>query len=164
MADATAARRPASVPWSYRLIEAVPFPPIGVGVAIALVLLAAYLGVEVATGRLSAALARGDSSRILRGMSIVLVLLAYLPTAQVYLTRWTRRHVEALGPLLCDPVGAPAGSRTALASRWSRLGYRSANAILTRDDEVVHVREEEDLFRLIGLPWVPPEKREVFPL
>jgi DNA polymerase/3'-5' exonuclease PolX len=49
-----------------------------------------------------------------------------------------------------------------LAARWSRLGYRSANAILTRGDEVVHVREEEDLFRLIGLPWVPPEKREVF--
>ena len=70
--------------------------------------------------------------------------------------------VDNWGLQLAIRTGSADYSHHALAARWSRLGYRSANAILTRGDEVVQVREEEDLFRLIGLPWVPPDKREVF--
>jgi len=71
-----------------------------VGLSLAGLLFVVGLGLESATGRLEPFLARDDSPNIARGLAVLLVLLAYLPTAQIYLARWTRLHVEALRPLL----------------------------------------------------------------
>lgn len=49
----------------------------------------------------------------------MLVVLAYLPTAQVYLARWTRRHVQLLQPLLRE--GADLALGNTYLSRSSRV-------------------------------------------
>lgn len=67
---------------------------------LAAALIAAFIGFEIVSGRLEGFLARDESERFTRGLTVLLVLLAYLPTAQFYLARWTRRHVDSLRPLL----------------------------------------------------------------
>jgi hypothetical protein len=91
---ATAARPDLeSGPWSLRLFEATRLPPVGVGLLLAGALLALYVGIEFATQDRDIA-----NATHLRGVAILLVTLAYVPTAHVYLTRWTRRNLRALAP------------------------------------------------------------------
>ncbi|MDX1385719.1 MAG: hypothetical protein R3190_18855, partial [Thermoanaerobaculia bacterium] len=99
--------------WSLRLFEAVPLPPVGVGLLLAGALLAAYVGFELAAQTPEAA----NPTRV-RGMVIMLATLAYVPTAQAYLTRWTRRNLRALAPVAVPapaataPIGAAVGRAT----------------------------------------------------
>ena len=86
--------------WSRRLYDRLGLPPIWTGIALAALLFAAVLGVETATGRLEGFLAAEGSARIVRGLAVQLILLGYLPTAQLYLARWTRLHVDTLRPQL----------------------------------------------------------------
>jgi DNA polymerase/3'-5' exonuclease PolX len=48
-----------------------------------------------------------------------------------------------------------------LAKRWVALGYTSIDGFLTKGGQRVEVREEKDLFRLIGVPYVEPELRNM---
>jgi len=48
-----------------------------------------------------------------------------------------------------------------LARGWVKHGYKSENGMLQRFGGNVECREEEDLFRMAGIEWVDPEKREV---
>jgi len=69
---------------------------------------------------------------------------------------------ENWGLIFAIRTGSAAFSHHILATGWVRAGYRSVGGTLrTRDGSVVPVREERDLFRLIGVPWVNPEAREV---
>jgi len=86
--------------WSRRLYDRIGLPPIWIGISLAALSFMAVLGVESATGRLEGFLARDDSARIGRGLAVQLILLGYLPTAQLYLAGWTRLHVDMLRPLL----------------------------------------------------------------
>jgi DNA polymerase/3'-5' exonuclease PolX len=53
-------------------------------------------------------------------------------------------------------------SREVLATGWVKAGYRSEDGRLrARDGSIIPVREEHDLFDLLGIPWVTPEAREV---
>lgn len=67
-------------------------------------------------------------------------------------------------------TGSAGYSHQVLATGWTKKGYHSKEGILYRTENrgevnasprVVHVREEHELFDLIGIPYCDPEKREV---
>jgi len=57
-------------------------------------------------------------------------------------------------------TGSRDFSHYKLASRWKKLGYESKHGVLWKDDEPTYVREEKDLFKLLGRDWVEPEDRD----
>ena len=72
--------------------------------------------------------------------------------------------VDNFGHILAIRTGSAEYSRQVLAGGWVRAGYRSRDGYLRADlgtGDIVPVREERDLFELIGIPWAEPEMREV---
>ena len=63
------------------------------------------------------------------------------------------------GNIFAMRTGSATYSHLELASRWSSMGYKSEGGYLHRDGERIAVREEEDLFKLLGIPFVEPEQR-----
>jgi DNA polymerase/3'-5' exonuclease PolX len=68
---------------------------------------------------------------------------------------------ENWGLIYAIRTGSADYSHRVLACGWVRNGYKSAFGMLTRDGVAVPVREERDLFRLAGVPWVDPEARSL---
>ena len=64
------------------------------------------------------------------------------------------------GLILAIRTGSADFSAKRLAARWVQLGYHSVDGMLTRDGEPIPVREEADLFSLLGMAWVDPIDRE----
>ena len=58
-------------------------------------------------------------------------------------------------------TGSADYSRFVLATGWVKLGYHSKNGILIKDDIEYPVKEEIDLFNLLGLKWTDPEHRAI---
>jgi len=58
-------------------------------------------------------------------------------------------------------TGSAAFSRRILATGWVKAGYKSVDGHLYRGAQLVPIREEVELFTLLGIPWVAPEAREV---
>jgi DNA polymerase/3'-5' exonuclease PolX len=58
-------------------------------------------------------------------------------------------------------TGSAAFSQKVLARGWVRAGYRSKNGRLRRDGMIVPMRDEHELFALLGMPWIEPGAREV---
>jgi len=56
-------------------------------------------------------------------------------------------------------TGSAHYSHKVLACGWVRAGYHSMGGMLCTKTHKIPVREEADLFELIGIPWVPPEAR-----
>ena len=123
MAQVDASRRPPRYPWSFRLFDAAPLPPAAVGLALAALLRGIFVGLHSVTGGLSR-LDAELSSGVFRGTVFLLLMLAYLPTADFYLARWTQRNLEALEPLLRRPRGdtRPEALRRSPGSRWVGSG------------------------------------------
>ena len=95
-------------PWSFRLFDATGIAPIWVGVGIAGLLLGAYFGVEYARGQISAVLSGSAEPHIpahFRSIAIHSIMLGFLPTALVYLARWSRENYRELEPLLRPVAG-----------------------------------------------------------
>ena len=67
--------------------------------------------------------------------------------------------VDNWGYILAIRTGSAEYSHRVLASGWVRAGYSGREGMLTKNGEPVPVREEEDLFRLIGIPWIHPSDR-----
>tara|TARA_R110000868_G_scaffold408859_1_gene693035 strand:- start:310 stop:858 length:549 start_codon:yes stop_codon:yes gene_type:complete len=67
------------------------------------------------------------------------------------------------GYLLATRTGSAEYSHKVLARGWYRLGYRGIKGNLTKYGKIVPIREEVDLFNLIGIPWVEPKYRDVHP-
>ena len=65
------------------------------------------------------------------------------------------------GSQLAIRTGSADYSRYVLAREWMRNGFKSEGGYLYRDGEKYEVREEKDLFRMIGVAFVKPEKRNV---
>lgn len=65
------------------------------------------------------------------------------------------------GFILALRTGSAAFSQHILGASWVRAGYRSMDGMLHKDGALIPVREERDLFTLLGIPWVGPEAREV---
>jgi DNA polymerase/3'-5' exonuclease PolX len=69
--------------------------------------------------------------------------------------------VDNWGLILAVRTGSAAFSHRVLATGWVKAGYTSLNGHLYCRGQRVPVREELDLFRLLGLPWIEPSAREV---
>jgi len=58
-------------------------------------------------------------------------------------------------------TGSADYSHKVLANGWVHQGFESVGGYLFRDGEKYKIREEEDLFKLIGVRYVPPEDRNL---
>lgn len=104
-------------PWTQRLAETPPWSPLRLGLAAAATLLGLFLAAEAALGRLG--LVFSQTAGHLRGdfrLAVVMILLlAYLPSAFAVAVRGARRAVEELAPALragtaeCDALIARSG-------------------------------------------------------
>lgn len=63
------------------------------------------------------------------------------------------------GYVLAMRTGSADYSHRVLANGWVREGFKSDGGYLSRDGERYEVREEKDLFKLIGVRYVEPENR-----
>ena len=68
---------------------------------------------------------------------------------------------ENWGYILAIRTGSAEYSHRVLAARWVMAGYVGGNGMLTKNGIPIEVREERDLFRLIGIPYTEPREREV---
>lgn len=66
---------------------------------------------------------------------------------------------ENWGLIFAIRTGSAEYAHRVLACGWVRNGYKSVDGILTRGILHINVPEEEVLFRLAGVPWIPPEQR-----
>jgi len=75
---------------------------------------------------------------------------------------------ENWGLIFAIRTGSAAYSHDVLAAGWCRAGYHSMDGHLTKTEykngeykhKKIPVREERDLFDLIGIPWSDPWKRK----
>lgn len=65
------------------------------------------------------------------------------------------------GSVFAIRTGSADYSHKVLANGWVQQGFKSEGGYLFKDDERYEVREEKDLFRLIGIPYVEPEDRNL---
>lgn len=56
-------------------------------------------------------------------------------------------------------TGSANFSRYVLASGWVKKGFKSEGGHLFKDGVKHEIKEEADLFRIIGIPYVEPEQR-----
>ena len=73
-------------------------------------------------------------------------------------------HPDNWGLIFAIRTGSADYSHRVLARGWVRNGYKSADGMLTLEGAAVPVREECELFRLAGVPWVEPEARSFIAL
>ncbi|MFZ3011418.1 MAG: hypothetical protein WA060_00230 [Minisyncoccia bacterium] len=65
------------------------------------------------------------------------------------------------GSVFAIRTGSANYSHKVLANGWVRQGFKSEGGYLFRDGERYEIREEKDLFKLIGIPFVEPEYRNL---
>ena len=65
------------------------------------------------------------------------------------------------GYIFAIRTGSDDFSHHILAKRWVQCGYKGKDGYLTKDGEIVEVKEEKDFFKLIGMPFVEPENRNL---
>ncbi len=68
---------------------------------------------------------------------------------------------ENWGHIFAIRTGSANYSHLVLAKGWVRAGYKSVDGYLTKEGERYEVREERDLFRMIGIPYAEPEDRNL---
>lgn len=66
---------------------------------------------------------------------------------------------ENFGLINAIRTGSENFNRTVLIPAINRSGYKCKDGQLTYEDETIDVKEEESLFKLIGLSYVEPQKR-----
>ena len=66
---------------------------------------------------------------------------------------------ENWGNTFATRTGSAIYSHEVLARGWSFEGYKSEDNYLYKDGKKIAIHEEEDLFKLIHLPYVEPELR-----
>jgi DNA polymerase/3'-5' exonuclease PolX len=65
------------------------------------------------------------------------------------------------GLIFAIRTGSVDYSHHVLANGWTKLGYKSEGGILRRDGHLTIVKEEADLFNLLGIPYVEPQLRNL---
>lgn len=58
-------------------------------------------------------------------------------------------------------TGSVEYSHKVLATGWVKSGYKGDGGYLVSDGKRIDVLEEEDLFKLVGVPYVEPELRNL---
>jgi DNA polymerase/3'-5' exonuclease PolX len=66
---------------------------------------------------------------------------------------------ENWGLIYAIRTGSADYSHYVLAGTWARLGYKSVNGMLVKNGKKIAVREEGELFRMLGIKWTAPEER-----
>lgn len=69
--------------------------------------------------------------------------------------------VNNWGLIFAIRTGSADYSHNVLAVNWVKAGFKSDEGMLYKDNKVVPVYEEEDLFKMIGLVYVHPSKRNL---
>lgn len=64
------------------------------------------------------------------------------------------------GLIFAIRTGSAEFSHKILASGWVKAGYKSIDGMLTKNGKQIEIREEVDLFNLIGIFYVEPKFRE----
>ena len=67
---------------------------------------------------------------------------------------------DTWGYTMAIRTGSADYSAHVLGTRWASLGYTSRESVLYRYGRPTYIREETDLFALLGLPWTEPWDRE----
>ena len=65
------------------------------------------------------------------------------------------------GYILAIRTGPADYSAQVLAAGWVKRGYKGQGGMLWNGSNPVPVREEQDLFNLLALPWAEPENRVI---
>lgn len=65
------------------------------------------------------------------------------------------------GNILAIRTGSAEFSYRVLATGWVKKGYVSKDGFLYKGNEKIILREEIDLFNLLGLEYIEPEAREI---
>jgi len=65
------------------------------------------------------------------------------------------------GLIFAIRTGSADFSHNVLAMGWVKKGYHSVNGMLIKDGKEIEVREERDLFNLIGISYVGPGLRNL---
>lgn len=68
---------------------------------------------------------------------------------------------ENWGLIYAIRTGSADYSHKVLANGWVKAGYKSQDGYLTLYDRRIEVREEQDLFDLIKIPFVEPKYRNL---
>lgn len=63
------------------------------------------------------------------------------------------------GNIFAIRTGSADFSYRVLATEWVSQGYQSKNGYLHKAGQRIALPEEEDLFKLLGIPYMEPEKR-----
>jgi len=66
---------------------------------------------------------------------------------------------ENWGLIFAIRTGSADFSHKILACGWVKTGFKSKNGILTKNGQEIECREEEGLFKLIGVQFVEPKLR-----
>ena len=74
---------------------------------------------------------------------------------------WFHQHLLDRRMPQKEAVEAIGYSHRVLATGWCRAGYHSMDGMLIKGFHKIPVREECELFDLIGLPWREPWKRNL---
>ena len=68
-------------------------------------------------------------------------------------------NIRNWGLIFAIRTGSARYSHEILACGWVKRGYKSINGMLTKNGREIEVREEKDLFNLIGVAYVQPNQR-----
>lgn len=63
------------------------------------------------------------------------------------------------GLQLAIRTGSAEFSHKVLANGWCKKGYRSEGGILYKDGKPTYIREEKELFKLLGIEYIEPQNR-----
>ncbi len=89
-----------SLTWSARLVARTGVEPVWVGVLVAVGLAAVPWAIEGAEGHVALVFSGELPTINLRAPTVAMALIGLAPAAQLYLTRWTARHVEEIAALI----------------------------------------------------------------
>lgn len=65
------------------------------------------------------------------------------------------------GNIFAIRTGSAEYSHVVLAGAWVRAGYKSVEGYLYKNGQRAELFEEVDLYKLLAIDWLPPEKREL---
>jgi DNA polymerase/3'-5' exonuclease PolX len=68
---------------------------------------------------------------------------------------------ENWGLILAIRTGSADFSHKKLAARWVQFGYKSVDGVLMGANGPTPVRTEQQLFSLLGMPYIEPEDRNL---
>ena len=68
-------------------------------------------------------------------------------------------NIRNWGLIFAIRTGSARYSHEILACGWVKRGYKSINGMLTKNGREIEVREEKDLFNLIGVAYIQPNQR-----